>query len=140
MAANTAIAGQRITAAWLNTNIPGPWTALTLSSGFTAVSGSPACSVRQVNSVTCEIIGAVQFAANALSNGLQFATTPSGWTALPLSFQTIGPAGVTAPNSAANSASYGFVTVGTTGVIRIYGINNSAATNFTFHGFYSLDI
>jgi hypothetical protein len=61
LSGNQAVAGQRITAAWLNLNIPGAWQAVTLQNGWTNHGGtSVTFQARQYNSVTLEVIGILQ--------------------------------------------------------------------------------
>lgn len=57
MSGTLAVAGQRITAAWLNLNIPGPWVAVTPTNGWTnSGTGLPNFQARKFNSVTVEIV------------------------------------------------------------------------------------
>jgi hypothetical protein len=52
----SAVAGQRITAANTNANIPGPWQALTLQNSWTNAAGNAAAQCRMLNSVTVQVV------------------------------------------------------------------------------------
>lgn len=58
MSGSQAQAGQRITASWLNLNIPGVWQTIAPASGWSNHGGtSVTFQARKFNSVTVEIIG-----------------------------------------------------------------------------------
>lgn len=88
MSGSLAVAGQRITASWLNQNIPGPWQAVTGQNGWASHgAGSAAFQCRQFNSVTLELIGmlnpgtvAINTVMGSIPAGLPLpVSTQSGW-------------------------------------------------------------
>jgi len=129
---NTAIAGQRVTAAFLNTNIPGPWQAVTLLNGWSNLgSGAANAQVRQRDSVTLELIGVIT--GGTTTNGTQLCLLPSGlW---PISRQNL--VGQVTNGTGVGDAFTLYCTVGD-GKVWLYNIP-SGATQLSFHVFLSLD-
>lgn len=130
MSASLAVAGQRITAAWLNLNIPGPWQAVTLSNGWTNHGGGQATfQARKFNSVTVEVVGCLN--AGTTAGGTVIGTLPSAL--FPASFQSAS--GQILSGTGAGTAFD--LSIFTNGQIQISAI--TGATEIGFHFFISLD-
>lgn len=135
MPAATALAGQRITAAWLNQNIPGTWQAGSPRSGWTNHGGtSVTFQCRQFNSVTLEVIGILSggTTGNTVA-GETFASIP---TSLPLPVTTQTGTGVILAGTGVGSAFT--ISVQTNGYLQFLTAV-SGATEIGFHFFISLD-
>lgn len=133
MTANTAAAGSRITAAWLNTNIPGPWTAITpMSSWANAGGGAATFQCRLYNSVTVEVIGVLTIGTSA--NGAQIGQLPS-W-AYPASSQSLQATCST--SASATDGTSCAINVLTSGALKVWGMI-SGAIDLNIHIWISLD-
>lgn len=75
MTANTATAGQRITAAWLNTNIPGAWSSITPLNSW-AVAGGQVFEARLHDSATVHVRAILT--AGTLTAGTAVGQLPAG--------------------------------------------------------------
>lgn len=131
MTANTAVAGQRITAAWLNTNIPGAWAAITGANSWTNHAGGTAnFQARLFNSVTVEVIG--EIGGGTVASGTTVGTLPAGM--IPASVQRLS-AEITLGTGVGTSFE---MTVNASGVISLSS-TITGATVIAFHFFVSLD-
>jgi hypothetical protein len=132
MTGTLALAGQRITASWLNLNIPGAWAPVTMQNSWVNEGGGAATfQCRQINSVILEIIGMIK----------------SGSTGINTVIGTI-PVAFAAP--ASNQGGQGYILAGTGGGnafgISVLGNRNiilaatiTGATDIGFHFSVSLD-
>lgn len=132
MSGTQAQAGQRITASFLNQNIPGPWLPITPQGAFSNPgAGNVLFQARQYNSVTLEVIGLLTVGSGA--NGTVAGTLPASLPK-PTNFQ-VQFGIVTAGTGVSNNTCQ--VNCQTTGGMAIYGI--SGATQISLHFFISLD-
>jgi hypothetical protein len=66
MSGSQAVAGQRITAAWLNLLVPGPWIPwATITTGWANSAGNVPAQARKLNSVTVHVTASLVVTANA---------------------------------------------------------------------------
>lgn len=131
MSGTQAAAGSRITAAWLNLNIPGDWVPITPASGWSNHGGtSVTFQARKFNSVTLEIIGILGASAQGQSGtiGSLPPTLPYPVTVQP------GTAEVFAGTGAGGSVS---MSVDNNGVIAC--TQAVSGNEIGFHFFVSLD-
>lgn len=142
MAGTLATVGQRITAAFLNLNIPGAFQPLTLSNSSTGFAVTTA-EVRMFNSVTVEISLFFTFTAGSTSgyfggsNGQLIGTVPSGMIPAISKYM---PALVTAPNALQGYTVDGIVN--TAGQLHVWGQGAAVpatATSLSWYGFYTID-
>lgn len=133
MAGSQAQAGQRITAAWLNLNVPGAWTAVTPLNGWSNTGGGNwNFQCRQFNSVTVEVCGTIT--AGTTANGTEIGVLPSAF--IPASNQEHNAVVVNPTAEAGNSCEIQVAT--STGQIKLNGWP-AGGTQMSFHLFVSLD-
>lgn len=126
-----AEAGQRITAAWLNQNIPGAWQPITPATKWSNHGGtSVTFQARKFNSVTLEIIGILGAAAQGQS-GTIGALPPS--IPYPVTVQP-ATALILAGTGAGNSVP---LTVDQNGTIQL--VQPNTGNEIGFHFFVALD-
>lgn len=133
MSATLAVAGQRITAAFLNTNIPGAWQAVTMQNSWVNEAGGAATfQCRQFNSVTLEILGMIKSGTTALNTVI--GTIP---VALPTvtSNQTGGWGNILAGTG--TGTAFGMSVLSNRNIILASAI--TGATDIGFHFFVSTD-
>lgn len=130
MASTQLLAGSRITAAWLNSNNPGPWIAMPLASGVTNAGGvDVTAQYRMYNQVAVEIVGRI----TASSFGTAAVAT------LPAGYRPITNQPFTASDGGGGTLGLAFMGVLTTGgAIQFYDIP-TGCTNIGFHAILSLD-
>ena len=134
MAANLAVAGQRITAAWLNTNIPRAWQAITPGVGCSLTAGTAGFQARLFNSVTLEIVCNLTIPASS-ANGFKLGQLPTA-DLFPASLQNY--MGIVTGGTVGQSFA---VATGPAGGINMFSSSMPAAgwTAVGFHVFLSLD-
>lgn len=132
MSGTQAQAGQRITAAWLNLNIPGAWLPITGQNGWTNHGGaSVTFQARQYNSVTLEVIGII--GGTTAASGTTVGSLPAG---LPLPVTSQPASGLILAGTGAGSAFT--IVVQNNGTIQIEEAI-TGANELGFHFFVSLD-
>lgn len=132
MTGSQALAGQRLTADWLNLNIPGNWFPVTGQNSW-ANHGSTSVTfqARQFNSVTLEVIGLI--GGGTTTNNTTIGTLPSS---LPRAV-TVQPAyGLIISGTGAGST---FLLVAQPGGAIQLGQAIAGANEIGFHFFVSLD-
>lgn len=132
MTANLALAGMRITAAWLNLNIAGPWVAITPQNSWTNVGGGNATfQARLRDSVTVEVVGLIKSPSAGSATSVQIGVLPAGM--IPADTQALqSQVEGTAPVTLGCYATF------STGAISLYG-TWANAVNVAISGLISLD-
>lgn len=131
VSANRATAGKRITAAWLNTNIPADWVPIAPQNGYTnAGGGNVTFQARMHDSVTVEVVGTI--IPGATLNTV-IGTLPAGM--MPATTQIV-PAMVTNGTGANNTPCA--LDIFSNGNINTSGLG-SGVTRVSFHFLVSLD-
>lgn len=132
MSGNLATAGMRITAAWLNLNIPGPWQAITLQNSWVNHGGtSPSFQCRQFNSVTGQVMGRID--NGAVTAGATLGNLPSGL--LPIS--TLPANGIIMNGTGAGGAVD--LVIQASGAIQLL-VAATGATGLGLNFYYPLDV
>ncbi len=136
MTAITAVAGQRLTAAFLNANcIPGPWVPIAPSNGYANVSGQIIFQARLLNSVTAEVEGTL-IKPSGGTDGDIIGNMPTGM--IPTSTQ--GKNGNWTQGSTIHGANLN-ITVRNTGAIVLFSsaLPSTSYTQFCFSFAVTLD-
>lgn len=128
------LAGQRITAATLNLNIPGPWTTLTPQNGWAQAAGGPNLQFRQFNSAAIQIVGRIS--GGTITNGTTVAQLPTlSPTVFPITTCAF-PGVATLPTSVIANFQ---INVSSSGAIKVYQVP-STTTELFFNAIIALDV
>jgi hypothetical protein len=130
MSATKAVAGQRITAAFLNANIPQDFVAITPQNSWTNTAGVASFQARLLNSVTVKVVGSL----NAGTLNTQIGVLPAGM--IPTNTQTF--VGLIDGGTGASQDSFQINVLGGTGQIQCAGIV-AGATRIAFSFTIDLD-
>jgi hypothetical protein len=136
MTANMAQTGQRLTAPWFNTNIPGHWQAITPLASWSNVAGDANFQCRMFNSVTLQVVGVLN--GGTITNGTVIGVLPAtinGVASIPVSSQIFEGT----PNLPTTLSNVAFqITVVPSGNITVFGVP-SGTTRIGFSFLVSLD-
>lgn len=120
----TVYGGQRITAAMLNTNIPGPWNPPTsLSANWSAPAGYQTMQWRYLNSTTVHIVAWMQYSAAT-------AGTAVGWATMPFATISDQRGFVFAQASGATTYSTGQARMASNNSLTLYATSGAASTYY----------
>jgi hypothetical protein len=125
------LAGQRATALTYNENVAGVWQALTLLNSWANYdAGYVTAQYRLLNTVTCEIIGAVT--AGTVTTATEIFQLPAGY------YNPTNIQGFPMIEISTESTNFTWAAVRTSGYITLEG-PASEGDDFVFHAYLSLD-